>query len=371
VKIGINALFIKTGRVGGAEQMTRALADGISTAIHPEDSVLLLTTPEAAPIFYHLASAQMTILARHTFPHRGLAEPFNLSRSSRLVDVWLNTNYFTPPLVRIPQATIIHDFQFRHFPANFSRSKRAWLSYAHWATSRRATRVVAISNEVASDFRTHNPRATADRICVIPNPIDWRRLGVMDTKAARDEATVLTVAADYPHKNLATLIMGMDILRKSHPQTRLVILGQSAERLVAGRMSAIPVSLPAHVHRLGYVSDEILAHWLNKATVFAAPSLFEGFGMTVVEAAVAGLAIAATPLSVYEETCAGAITPVRAPLDPACWAATLAEMLSDSERRCLSPDARLKLMDRFSLTAVGSAYYEMLLNLSHRTSTSK
>ncbi len=351
--------------------MAQALADAISTAIRPEDSVLLVTTPEAAPAFHHLASPQMTILARHTFPHRGLAEPFILRQLSRLVDVWLNTNYFTPPLVRIPQATIILDSQFRHLPANFSKAKRAWLSYAHWATSRRAARVVAISDEVARDFRVHNAHATADSVCVIPAPIDWRRLKLTDTKAARDKATVLTVAADYPHKNLATLIMGMDILRKSHPQARLVILGQTAERLVAGRTSAIPASLPAHVQRLGYVSDEILAHWLNRATVFAAPSLFEGFGMTVVEAAVAGLAIAATPLRVYEETCAGAITPVRTPLDPACWAATLTEMLADSERRCLSPDARLELVERFSLTAVGSAYYEMLLSLNHRTSTSK
>jgi glycosyltransferase involved in cell wall biosynthesis len=371
VKIGINALFIKPGLVGGAEQMTRALAEGISTAISPEDFVLLLTTPEGARAFHHLSSPQITIMARRTFPHRGLAEPFLLTRLSRLVDVWLNTNYFTPPLVRIPQATIILDSQFRHLPANFSKTKRAWLSYAHWATSRRAARVVAISDEVARDFRAHNARATADRVCVIPTPIDWRRLVVTDTKTARDEATVLTVAADYPHKNLATLIMGMDILRKSHPQARLVILGQSAERLVAGKTSAIPASLPEYVHRLGYVSDETLAHWLSKATVFAAPSLFEGFGMTVVEAAVAGLPIAATPLKIYDETCAGAITPVRAPLDPACWATTLAEMLADPEKRCLSHDARLKVMNRFSLTSVGSAYYEMLVSLCHRTNTSK
>ena len=369
MKIGINALFIKTGRVGGAEQMVRAIAEGISTAIQPEDSVLLVTTPEAAPSFHHLASPQMTIMARRTFPHRALAEPLILNRLSRLVDVWLNTNYFTPPLVRIPQATIVLDSQFRHFPDNFSRAKRGWLSYAHWATSRRAARVVAISDEVARDFRAHNAGAKADRICVIPNPIDWRRLEVADKEPERDEATVLTVAADYPHKNLATLIMGMHILRKSHPHAELVLLGQSAERLVASKTSAIPVSLPEYVHRLGYVSDETLAHWLNKATVFAAPSLFEGFGMTVVEAAVAGLPVAATPLKVYDETCAGVITPVRAPLDPTCWAATLAEVLSDLETRCLTPDARLKLIDQFSLTTVGSAYYQMLRSLGHHTST--
>ncbi|MGD0286491.1 MAG: glycosyltransferase [Acidimicrobiales bacterium] len=307
-------------------------------------------------------------MARRTFPHRALAEPFVLTELSRLVDVWLNTNYYTPPLVPIPQVTVVLDSQFRHFPANFSRSKRAWLSYAHWATSRRAMRVVAISNEVARDFRTHNPRAKSDRILVIPVPIDWRRLEVADTELERDEATVLTVAADYPHKNLATLIMGMHILQKSHPQAKLVLLGQAAERLVAGKTSAIPMSLPEYVQRLGYVSDETLAHWLKKATVFAAPSLFEGFGMTVVEAAVAGLPVVATPLKVYDETCAGAITPVRAPLDPTCWAATLAAVLSGPERRRLSPEARQTLIDQFSLTTVGSAYYQLLRSVNYHTS---
>ena len=188
-------------------------------------------------------------------------------------------------------------------------------------------------------------------------------------RQSADEATVLTVAADYPHKNLATLVMGMHILRKSYPKANLVLLGQGAERLVAGKTSAIPVSLPEYVHRLGYVSDETLAHWLSKATVFAAPSLFEGFGMTVVEAAVAGLPIAATPLKVYDETCAGAITPVREPLDPTCWAATLADLLSDPQRRRLSSDARLQLVDKLSLSVVGGAYYEMLRGLSRHAST--
>jgi glycosyltransferase involved in cell wall biosynthesis len=363
VNIGINALFINPGRVGGAEQMARALVEGICTAILPEDSVLLLTTPEAAPAFQHLASPQMRIIGHSTFPNRALVEPLVLARLSRSVDVWLNTNYFTPPLSRVPQATVIHDSQFRHFPANFSRGKRAWISYAHWSTSRRAARVIAISEEVARDFQAHNAHAKADRICVIPNPIDWRRLQVPDTEPDRDEATVLTVAANYPHKNLPTLIEAMHILRQSYPRAQLVLLGQSSEHLVASKTSGIPAQLPDYVRRLGYVSDETLAHWLGKATVFAAPSLFEGFGMTVVEAAVAGLPVAATPLKVYDETCAGATTPVRAPLDSACWAATLAEMLADPKPRCLSQDARLKLRHRFSVSTVGNAYYQLLRSL--------
>lgn len=349
--------------------MVRALVEGIATAIHPEDSVLLVTTPEAAPAFQHLTSPQMTIVARRTSPHRSLAEPVILIRLSRFVDMWLNTNYYTPPFVPIPQITIILDSQFRHLPANFSRAKRCWLSYAHWATSRRAVRVVAISDEVAGEFRALNRRAKVDRICVMPIPIDWRRLEVADAEPDRDEATVLTVAADYPHKNLDTLIAGMHLLRESYPDAELVLIGQSAEHLVSAKTSVIPTSLPGYVRRLGYVTDGVLAHWLKKATIFAAPSLFEGFGMTVVEAAVAGLPVAATPLKVYDETCAGAITPVQFPLDPGCWATTLAEILSDPESRCLSLDARLKVIDRYSLVTVGTAYYKMFQGLDLHLNT--
>jgi glycosyltransferase involved in cell wall biosynthesis len=97
---------------------------------------------------------------------------------------------------------------------------------------------------------------------------------------------VLTVATLERRKNLETLLGAMTIVRASHPDLRLVVVGAPGWQ---------GPSLDAEgVLPLGYVDDEELAALYRGAAVFVYPSRFEGFGMPIVEAMACGTPVVAS-----------------------------------------------------------------------------
>lgn len=335
MRIGVDATFIVPGRVGGAEHMLTNLVQGLGETAEPDDEVAVFTD--------HAWSAPGPVGFRRP---RGGGDRFRriiqtVRPELKHFDAFLFANYFTPPFPRTSArarfVTVIHDLQYRHFPANFSRQKRAWLRATHEATLRLADATVAISHDVRRDLLASYGARWANRVHTIHNPVSWTRFGADDGPPPVEGSYVLAVAAQYPHKNLETLVRAFGELRRRghHADTRLVLAGQLGRNL-SGVAWTRPLDdvidaegLRDAVHVTGYLDDEQLGAAYRHATLFAFPSRFEGFALPVVEALGFGLPVLTTRSTAIPEVTMGLATYLDDPLDAAAMAERLDEMLDD------------------------------------------
>ena len=368
MRIGVDASFIDPGRVGGAEHMLMNLVQGLAASSRDGDTIEVLTDqPWTAPSPVRFA------------PLRGGGNRFlRITRTlaGRLdrYDAILFANYFTPPFPRTRRrprfVTVIHDLQYRHLAENFSAQKRAWLRATHEATLRLADATVAISDDVREDILRSYGGRWAGRVRTVHNPVSWDRFG-LDAQAGPPPVAgryVLAVAAQYPHKNLETLIRAFAQMRSTgrHLDTQLVLAGQLGEHLSGiawyRPLREVIDELGLHdaVRETGYLDDLHLGDLYRHATVFAFPSLFEGFALPPVEALGFGLPVLTSRRTAIPEVTLGLATYLEDPLDVGVMAERLSAMLDDPDHFRPSAQEIARVRDTYAPQRIGAAYRALM-----------
>lgn len=364
--------FVRTGRVGGAEQMLYNLISGLSA--HQIDTTLICGSRKnlAADFLAGLEPQHNTrVVEAGGSGTRFMAEQRACLQPGLRADAVLFPNYYVPPVVprRLGRVgVVIHDFQYRHFPQYFSAKKRAWLRMSQAAAIRLADRVIVISNFVREDAQRLYGDRFMDKFVVIPNAISWARF-VHDNTAKRPckSRYVLAVAAQYPHKNLETLIRAFAVVAKTERDVHLVLCGQSYKALsgvmsrdagVAGLIDQL--GLVGRVQLTGFVDDSALAQWYTHAEMFAFPSLFEGFGMPPVEALSFGLPTLVARSTALPETTMGLAHLVENPQDDGEWAAKMLDILRAPTAYRPSPADVFRLKAEYDPARIGGAYARAL-----------
>ena len=333
----VSACFVRAGRVGGAEHALYNLLDGLRSVTAPEPWTVV--TAEPLQFGFDIAPLVLRPVRVPGLRNRVAIETLALPPMSD-VNRWLLPNYYTPLGLRGHVVTVIHDAQHEHLPENFSARKRAWLRAAHRHTMRRADIVVAISDYVAADLIARHGDKYVSKIRVIPNAVSFDRLepGAVPAAVPTDREIVLCVSGGYRHKNLSTLVRAFAKVAVKRPDSHLVIVGQAPELLLGAR-SGVGVdtlvrslSLTDRVTVLGYVSDAELGALYRVASVLAMPSLFEGFGLPVVEALGLGVPVVSTRAGSLTDVSLGLARYIDDPLDAAEMAAALVAVLADGTR---------------------------------------
>jgi len=93
-----------------------------------------------------------------------------------------------------------------------------------------------------------------------------------------------------PRKNVPRLVAAFGPVAAAHPGLQLLLAGADgpAKPAVLAARAALPAGIQKRVHMAGYVDERLRATLLSRASVFAYPSLYEGFGFPVIEAMAAG-----------------------------------------------------------------------------------
>jgi glycosyltransferase involved in cell wall biosynthesis len=223
---------------------------------------------DVRPVAFGVAN-RASVLARELWWY-----PFRLSALDGRTDVLHCTTYYGPLRPRVPTVVTVHDLAvFRH-PEAFPRWTRTYAPNVVPRVLRAARSVIAVSEFTASELETilHVPR---EKIHVVPNAVDDT---FMPNGPRADGDYVLAVGTLEPRKNLARAIeaaarIGVD----------LRVVGASGWGGVEARGE--------NVTWLGSVDDDELARQYRGALCVIYPSVYEGFGLPVLEAMACGAAV--------------------------------------------------------------------------------
>ncbi len=374
VTVIVSGHFLQAGRVGGAEHMVYNLVRGLWA--NGVDVTLLCARSSRIDAAFRneLAARGTPLVAAGSYGKRFIAEQASCFDRRLCADGILFPNYFTPPLLpaRFGRVvTVIHDFQYRSFPELTPPLRRIWLHLAHRLTFARADKVIVPSEFVLRAVRRLHGRKAAAKTAVIPNPISWDRFegGAVDAPPLGGQPYVLSVAAHYPHKNLAVLIRAFAALHPRFPETKLVLVGQLPAALMgvrdrADRLGGLirETGLDGSIVTTGYIDDRALGALYRHASVFVLPSLFEGFGMPAVEALGFGVPTITTRCGALPEVTMGQAILVDRPADPREWADRLAAVLRAPARHRVAAASMTKIRRHYAPERVGAIYAQQLVS---------
>lgn len=213
--------------------------------------------------------------------------------------------FATPRLAPCPVVVTIYDLSFIESPETFPAAQRRYLMAETAYSCRHAARLIAISESGRRDIhRLYG--APLDRIDIVRpgvadafRPLPAERVEAFRRQQGLPAAFILHVGTLQPRKNILTLLDALAGLDR--PDVHLVLVGGKGwfYDTVFERVAAL--GLIDRVRFAGYADDDDLPFWYNAAAVVAFPSLYEGFGLPIVEALACGTPVVAAGTSSLPE----------------------------------------------------------------------
>lgn len=242
---------------------------------------------------------------------------FDIKVSSALkkikADVFLSPDGQCSLTTNVPQCVVIHDLGFLHHPESYRKSHLAY--YKHYTPRfiKKAKTVVTVSEFSKKDIISHFPIA-GEKIKVVYNGVKevFAPIGFDDQNRTKDRITsgtefFLYAGAIHPRKNLINLLKAFSKFKKRlQSSMKLVLAGRLAWKNNEFLELLKTYKYKEDVVLTGYLEEAELARLMASAYAFVYPSLFEGFGVPVIEAMKCGVPVLTSKGSSMEEITGGA-----------------------------------------------------------------
>ena len=272
------------------------------------------------------------------FLRRGISSaPFpTLEAITGKVDVFVDSEWFHPRQASGKRISIVYDLGPLLHPEWVDEQTRRFHLRTLDSLKQRADRIVCISEATASDV-VRELGVDRERISIVYPGVDEAFFEAKPAPPAilGGAPYVLAVGTLNERKNLGVLIDAFAVVAKRNSEVQLVIVGspdRDAERI---RRRIREQGIEARTTLLGFVSDVELPGIVAGAAVLVFPSLFEGYGMPVVEAMAAGTPVVASSAASIDEATGGAALRFD-PRDAQALAGALAKVLrADAEQHRL------------------------------------
>ena len=296
LRLGVNALFYLPGEVGGSETYLRETLRALARRPDRPDLVLFTNAENDRVLRAEFPAAEAVpsgIAATNRFA-RILAEQFQLPRLVRRArpDVLWSPGYTAPARAACPQVVSVLDMQYKRFPQDVTWLAARTMDVLYPGAARHCAALVA-PTEFAKREIVEFTGAPADRVFVTLEGVDPDFRQPRPVPAVAQGAPVfLCVAHTYPHKNVGLLVRAFNRVAAVLPH-RLVLVGKArfGEPEVAAALKDSPAG---RVVRLPGLPWNELIGLYQAADWFVFPSLYEGFGLPVLEAMAAGAPVLTT-----------------------------------------------------------------------------
>jgi glycosyltransferase involved in cell wall biosynthesis len=272
------------------------------------------------------------------------------------------TDHLLPPLVHTRTVFTLHDLTTIKFPATHAQLNRRFLQLMLPHFLRATDRIIAVSEATRRDVLEHYG-PPPERVRVVYHGVNTRFKAVTPESGRQVQARyrlpdryILSVGTLEPRKNLITLLEAYHALRAKSSDVLLVIAGGRGWHSEPFFNKLRALELEDSVRLLGRVPDEDLPALYTLAEVFAFPSLYEGFGLPVLEAMACGAPVICSNASSLPEVAGEAAIQI-APLEVREWTQALERIRSDAALRASLRERGLKQAKRFTWEATARQTY--------------
>jgi glycosyltransferase involved in cell wall biosynthesis len=236
---------------------------------------------------------------------------FGLALRRERIDLCHCLHSFLPLFPPCPIVATQHDMMYELFPEYAEAVRSRPYRITRWLLRTRVNRIVCISQTTANDVH-HLWGVSRDRLNVVPHGSSLAgRVPLSPAAPAAAELARLDagriLVSPYnlePRKNLSGLLETVTRLRPAHPDLKLVLFGRAAvtpSREERFCRDVRRLGIEDQIVRTGFLSDEDLAWLYRRATIFVFPSLYEGFGLPVLEAMAGGACVVVRDASAMAE----------------------------------------------------------------------
>ncbi len=290
-------------------------------------------------------------------------EQISLAHLARIHGVHLlHSPAFVAPvygLGAVESVITVHDLAFLRYPKTIPLLKRLYYRWAIGASIRQASLILTDTETIRNEVI--NLGVNPERVHVLPLGVHDRFFSVSQddvhtTRRKYDlpERYLLTVGTIEPRKNFEVLL---DVMEKVPFDMPLILAGRLGWKYGTFKRRLKKNYFQNRIRLLDYISDEDLPALYSGAALFLAPSLYEGFGLTVLEAMAAGCPVIASDILAHREVGGDTIVYV-APEDTDGWIQAIENRIGLEDTNDAINRAR-----EFSWTRHAEIYVEFLKNL--------
>jgi len=354
VKIGLNAHLLshQTGyRQAGIHNVIHQLLTHLPQ-FAPEDWQVTAMVGAANTATYPGIRMQRTGLNTESPGKRIFWEQILQPRHLSQFDLYHAMAFVAPLILPVPMLVTVYDLSFMRYPQRLSTARRLYLRLFTTLTCQRARRITAISHSTKNDL-VDLLRIPADKIDVTPlgydreifKPLPQNRIAEFQQRKGLPERFWLFLGTLEPRKNLVTLLKAYAALPQSE-RLPLILAGGKGWQTGALFATIEQYQLDADILLPGFIPDEDIALWYNSAEAFLYPSVFEGFGLPVLEAMACGTPVLTSNVSSLPEVAEG-VGICLPPQDVALWTESLHRVYHDAAWRTQAREQGLIAAQQF------------------------
>jgi glycosyltransferase involved in cell wall biosynthesis len=335
--VGLNLIYLVPGETGGMETYARELIPAL-VAARPDLRITAFVNDEAlaeSAKWPDVAVVRVRVRARkRTDWVRGeqLLLPRLAAREG--VELLHSLGSTSPAWGGFRRITTIQDVIYRVFPEAHTALRARAMSVLVPLSARRSDRIIVPSANTKSDL-VELLQVPQRKIDVVPLGLGSHRVEPTDSDELRERLglgrrrLVLTASAKRPHKNLKTLLDAWACM-PGNTRPLLVLPGYPTPYENELRDHASQLGLKHDVRFLGWVSQADLEGMFALAACFVFPSLYEGFGLPILEAMARGVPVACSDRGSLAEV-AGSAALLFDPESPQAVADVVQRVVGDDE----------------------------------------
>lgn len=235
-----------------------------------------------------------------------------------------------PPLY-CPKKTIItiHDVAFKKFPEVYSKKELYLQKIGIARVIKKAWRIIAPSEFTKNEIKKYYPRAREDNIFTVPHGYNqdiFYQTNELDQPAVKPG--LVSIGRLENKKNIVNLIKAFNIIKNRGrvKSLKLTLIGAPGFGYQEIKQEIVKSKYKNDILELGWQTDKQIANYLRSAECFVFPSLYEGFGLPILEAMACACPIAGSKLEVFKEIGQNAMLYFN-PFDPADMTKTIEQII--------------------------------------------
>jgi len=369
MRIALNARHLLNSRLEGVGIVTDEVMGRIARS-HPEDQFDYYFDRKYDPRFVHGPNVhphamhpvtRLPILIRYWLDH-----PVRKNVLKQKADIFFSPDGFIPLGMSIPKVSMVHDVAYLRYPEHLQPRIRAF--YKKWMPRYLAytDHIITVSEFSKSEIIA-GYNVPADKISVVYNgitdvykPVSEEQKKITRERYSNSKPYFVYLGAIHPRKNILTLVKAFEQFKSSNPSDhQLVLAGRASWHTEEVFKSIAESKWKDSIHLPGYIATAEATALVASAEAMIYPSLYEGFGLPLVEAMACGVPVICSNVSSLPEV-AGNAALLFDPMDAELLAHHMEKMSTDEALRKEMITLGTERSKYFSWDKAATQVYEIL-----------